>query len=243
MTQIWYAASRNGLTIPFPIRTVYKTEMPTVEHEDLARDTRKAIESVPVFIPLDAEELESLSRDATLQTYARGEQIVRQGEAGDALYVIRSGRARVTVRGDDGQERDVAHLERGEYFGEMSLLTGEPRTASVLADEDLSVLVVYKEALASLLREALDARPGDGGNHGSPPPGTRRRQADRPRLRTKRASPQRRRTARRQDQTLPRDLARPCLGHPRPGAYRGSSPARRQRESLCGSRENHAPGW
>jgi small-conductance mechanosensitive channel/CRP-like cAMP-binding protein len=152
MTQVWYAAMRNGLTIPFPIRTVYKTEVPPPKRQDAAQKTKDAFTQIPVFVPLTPEELDALSHDAVIQTFAAGEHVVHQGDPGDALYVIRSGTALVRVRTPDGADREVARLARGEFFGEMALLTGEPRSATVVAIEDLETLVVFKEAMQGLMQ-------------------------------------------------------------------------------------------
>ncbi|MCC6673045.1 MAG: mechanosensitive ion channel [Planctomycetes bacterium] len=151
MTQVWYAAKRNGLTIPFPIQTSYEYRMEMPPPAPPGTRAVEALTRIPVFVPLGPDELAALGRDATREEYGRGERVVRQGDAGDALYVILDGSAVVSVRDEHGAEREVARLARGEFFGEMALLTGEPRTASVTALEDLVVLAIYKEALQALL--------------------------------------------------------------------------------------------
>src|SRR6185369_8503286 len=88
---------------------------------------------------------------AALADYGYGERVIRQGEPGDALYAIAAGAARIAVRGPDGSERELAVLRAGDVFGEMSLLTGEPRTASVYAHGELRVVEVRKAALAPIL--------------------------------------------------------------------------------------------
>jgi small-conductance mechanosensitive channel/CRP-like cAMP-binding protein len=149
MTKVWYAARRNGLTIPFPTQTSYEyhaewpRRQPVRALDELTR--------VPVFVPLGPEDLEALSRDCVRQDYGRGERIVRQGDAGDTMFVILEGTAVVSLSDAQGSEREVARLGRGEFFGEMALLTGEHRTANVTATDDLAVLVIYKEALRGML--------------------------------------------------------------------------------------------
>jgi small-conductance mechanosensitive channel/CRP-like cAMP-binding protein len=151
MTQVWYAAKRNGLTIPFPVQTSYEYHMEMPAPAAKGSGGAEVLGSVPVFVPLGAEELAALARDAVKQDFGRGERIVRQGDAGDALFVILSGTAVVSITDEHGGEREVARLARGEFFGEMALLTGEARTANVTAIEDLQVLVIYKEALAAMM--------------------------------------------------------------------------------------------
>lgn len=151
-TRIWYAAKRNGLTIPFPIRTVYKTELPAPKVPEPGRDARHAIASVPVFVPLSEEEMDRIGAGALVQHYGAGERIVAQGDPGDSLFLIRQGKAVVSYRDEQQAEREVARLSRGEFFGEMALLTGEPRSANVTAVEDVEALVLSKEALQELLQ-------------------------------------------------------------------------------------------
>jgi CRP-like cAMP-binding protein len=76
---------------------------------------------------------------APLTVFGNGEAIVRQGEAGQSMFVVCSGAVRVVL---EPQRNEVARIERGGYFGEMSLLTGEPRSATVLAAGDASVVEI-----------------------------------------------------------------------------------------------------
>ncbi|MBK9387177.1 MAG: mechanosensitive ion channel [Planctomycetes bacterium] len=156
MTKVWYAAKRNNLTIPYPIRTVHMTQMPAKAEVPAHQRFTSALHRVPVFIPMDESELDKLAQEASLESFGKGERIVRQGEPGDALYVIVEGAAVVSISDGAGLEREVARLGRGEFFGEMALLTGEPRTAHVTAAEDLDVLVIYKGSLKGI----LERRPG-----------------------------------------------------------------------------------
>ena len=150
-SQVWYAARRNGLTIPFPTQTVYETRMPLRNAPPRIADPATAIQNIPVFVPLGREELEEIARDAVVQDFGKGERVVHQGDPGDALYVITEGTTVVSVRDDQGTEKEVARLGRGEFFGEMALLTGEPRNASVTAVDDITVLVIHKDSLQNML--------------------------------------------------------------------------------------------
>lgn len=151
MTRVWYAARRNGLTIPFPIQTnyEYRAQMPPPPPRYSALDT---LNRVPVFVPLAPEELAELAESCERLDFGRGERIVHQGETGDAMYIVLEGAAVVSIKADNGAEREVARLARGEFFGEMALLTGEPRTASVTAVDDLGVLVIHKDGLQAMLQ-------------------------------------------------------------------------------------------
>ena len=151
MTKVWYAAKRNGLTIPFPIQTSFEYHSAFPTPPDPSQRNRDALGRVPVFVPLSPEELESLGAHARRLEFGRGERVVHQGEPGDSMYLIEDGTAVVSLRDEHGAEREVARLGRGEFFGEMAVLTGDPRTASVSAADDLRLLMVHKDALGEML--------------------------------------------------------------------------------------------
>jgi small-conductance mechanosensitive channel/CRP-like cAMP-binding protein len=153
MTRVWYAAKRNGLNIPFPIQTSYEYHAELPKTPDPHLRSAEALAKVPVFVPLEAAELQALAHECEQISFGRGERIVHQGEPGDAMYVILDGTAIVTITDSPGSEREVARLSRGEFFGEMALLTGEARSASVSAVDDISVIVVHKSALESMLHK------------------------------------------------------------------------------------------
>lgn len=155
MTKVWYAAKRAGLNIPFPTQTSLEYSLELPPRIDPAVAQRDALAKVPVFVPLGPDELAELGRDAVREDYCRGERVVHQGDEGSSFFLIQDGTAIVTLRDDDGAEREVARLGRGEFFGEMAVLTGERRTASVTAVDDLVVLVVDK----SIFQRMLQKRP------------------------------------------------------------------------------------
>jgi len=159
MDRLWYAFQREGISIPFPIRDLRHRN---AQAEERARHAagqsaiRQSLSGVELFQSLSAEELERLANAVSVQLYARGESLCRQGEPGDTFYIIREGRVAISVKGPDGQTVTVAHLAGGAFFGELSLLTGEPRSATVTADTDVEVLRVSKQDFASLLQTDAD---------------------------------------------------------------------------------------
>jgi small-conductance mechanosensitive channel len=150
-TAIYYAFSRNGIEIPWPIQVEYsRQELPSDPPERLVERAR-ILSTVEIFASLSDQERERLAASARERLYGAGEAIVRQGEAGASLFVISTGEAVVTI--DPGGE--VARLNGGDYFGEMSLLTGEPRTATVSARRDCRVF----EVDAEMFRQIAGANP------------------------------------------------------------------------------------
>lgn len=85
------------------------------------------------------------------QKYTKGQQIIRRGDPGDAMYIIYNGEVRIPVVDAAGREKFVARLGSREFFGEMALMTGEPRGADVFADSDVEVLAIHKAPLQNFL--------------------------------------------------------------------------------------------
>lgn len=150
MRNIWYHLKRNNIGIPFPIRDVYlRREKPEKRPEEIVALLRR----VDILAPLKEEEQRMLADDLTSQLFGKGEVVCRQGEEGAVFYIIKSGRVSVHVKGAGGEEAEVAQLGAGAYFGEMSLLTGEPRTSTCKAAEDSELLVLDRESFGVLLRD------------------------------------------------------------------------------------------
>ena len=141
-TSVYYAFRRAGIIIPYPIQV-------EMFREDLAapasdpKSAERLLETVQIFATLPADERALLAAAARESLYAAGESIVREGEAGTSMFVVARGEMVVTI---DPAAREVARLGPGDFFGEMSLLTGAPRTASVTAVTDVEVLEITADA-------------------------------------------------------------------------------------------------
>lgn len=87
--------------------------------------------------------------------FPKGQVIFRQGDSGEEMFVISRGRVRLTI-GADGHEREIAVLGPGDFFGELSLLSDIPRTATAQAVEDATLLAISKDVFAMLVQDDLD---------------------------------------------------------------------------------------
>ena len=106
-----------------------------------------------LFGCLSDEQLDHLVKQAHLNTFGRGEPVIEEGSPGDSMFVLLRGAANVSVS-KNGSTIQIASLGAGDCFGEMSLLTGEPRSATVRADADCYVMEIGKPVMAEVLRDA-----------------------------------------------------------------------------------------
>ncbi|HKP12118.1 MAG TPA: mechanosensitive ion channel family protein [Blastocatellia bacterium] len=149
---IWYAYRRRGIDIPFPIRHLLMEQL-AAEPKPRADGYERIIDSVSLFEPLNPDERASVVGSLVRHLYAPGELILRRGDAGGSMFVISRGRVDVRLPQANGGTQQVAVLESGNYFGEMALFTGEPRTADVYALDEVEVLEIRKSAIEPLMHE------------------------------------------------------------------------------------------
>jgi CRP/FNR family cyclic AMP-dependent transcriptional regulator len=101
--------------------------------------------TVPLFNGLDRSELEKFAEVTREKSYPKGSVILFEDDPGDSLFVVRDGRVKVVLIGEDGREVILGVLGVGEYFGELSLIDDRPRSAHVIAMEDSNLLVLRRE--------------------------------------------------------------------------------------------------
>lgn len=111
------------------------------------------LRNVPLFSGLDESELQRLSQVAVRRRAGRNEQVVRAGEDAESLIVLLTGRAKVTNFDEEGREIILAWLGPGEFFGEMGLIDGSPRSASVVAVEPCELLTIGKTEFQRCMQE------------------------------------------------------------------------------------------
>jgi CRP-like cAMP-binding protein len=110
-------------------------------------DVPSVLSRVPLLGLLDAGHIGKLAETARVKEFPAGIAIVNEGEPGESLYVVVAGILEVSLRGEDATARTVARLEPGDVFGEMSLLTGQPRSATVTAASPVILVEIDKAHL------------------------------------------------------------------------------------------------
>ena len=136
-TAVYYAFSRRGIEIPWPIEVGYQRDWPEPDEATRQQQRETILSRVDLFARLSPEQRRELVAATVSRVFGDGEAIVRQGAEGHSMFVVTAGRVAVVLEPD---RREVATIEAGGYFGEMSLLTGDPRTATVLSVGDTTVL-------------------------------------------------------------------------------------------------------
>src|SRR5687768_16936793 len=154
--RIWYAFRRAGLNFAYPTRTLYVERHSSIAQRD--GDGGAIVErlsAVDIFAPLSVEETARLAQAAVKHVFAPGETVIRAGHPVSSMFAVDNGRVQVQVN-ENGRPRAVATLNEGDFFGEMALFTGEPRTANVVALEETEVLEIGHGAM----KRIFETNPG-----------------------------------------------------------------------------------
>jgi small-conductance mechanosensitive channel/CRP-like cAMP-binding protein len=155
--RVWYAMQRAKVGIPFPIRTVHMHHMSEdSERRDRERELERRdriLRCVDFLDVLPPDKHRALAAAAEVRMFAPGEVIVRQGDVSGELFIIDTGEVAVEVA-TQKRALSVARLGPGKFFGEMGLMTGEPRTATVRAVSECALIVVGHDAFHDTIAQA-----------------------------------------------------------------------------------------
>ena len=117
--------------------------------------TADFLATIPLFSGLQRDELQRFADLTRERSYPKGSVILFQDDPGDSLFVLRSGRVKVVLIGEDGREVILGVLEPGAHFGELALIDDQPRSAHVIAMEDANLLILRREDF----RRRVEANP------------------------------------------------------------------------------------
>ncbi len=158
MSRIYSVAKRYKLTMPYPIEVQYnvdtKAGVPTTipsQLEDRHQEIFTFLRSLSYLSYFDSTIVETLAEEVTLKDYALGEIIIQADEADEGLYILLQGRVKLVIQDMHGNDREVYRLSVGDFFGEMALLPGELSPVSVLALDDVQVLIITHSQAQKLI--------------------------------------------------------------------------------------------
>lgn len=145
-TRVWYAVNRQGFSFPFPHRQIITADARApfeFSREQVAADLKDS----ELFGMLDDADIRKLAELAPVKVYGPGELVVHQGDSGSSLFVVLRGELEAFVDGTS-----VGRIVHNSFFGEMSLLTGAPRMATVRVNREVWLAEVTKDQMDTLLR-------------------------------------------------------------------------------------------
>ena len=154
---VWYAARRHGIGFPFPTRTVHLhkeqdlTDDQTIDRQE--RDLARRLGKLPAFKDVDPTALKKACDGAKLLYFASGEPILRVGESPVRLHFIVRGRVRLTAPDALGVERPLSELDRGDFFGDIALLSKAPSAVAATAMDDCELVSFRTDRIRRLLRD------------------------------------------------------------------------------------------
>jgi len=119
-------------------------------------DAAESLRAIPLFAAVSEADLSAIACLLIPRNFPRHKTIVEEGVSGDYMYVIQSGRVKVTKFSGDGREKILEILDEGTFFGEMSLLDSAPRSASVKALTDVRLLALARNDFMNVLRRSPD---------------------------------------------------------------------------------------
>ncbi|MBA2606085.1 MAG: mechanosensitive ion channel family protein [Acidobacteria bacterium] len=149
--RIWYAFQREKIEFAYPTRTLHiETKMQENAFVETTNEIFERLSNVPIFAPLSDEETRQLAESSSNRVFAPGELIVRQGQQGKSMFVIHRGSVFVQIK-EEGATKNIRKLHEGDFFGEMGLFTGEPRSATVVVEDETEVLEISNLYLKPIL--------------------------------------------------------------------------------------------
>jgi small-conductance mechanosensitive channel/CRP-like cAMP-binding protein len=153
-SSLWYLLRRKSIEIPAPIRQLrlMREETPKADIEAFERGVMEELRQVDFLRPLSDEELRLLVGQIEVQKFGAGEAIVREGDRGDSLFIIRSGVVEVLGMTSERKQIHIRDLVHPAFFGEMALMTGEPRMATVRARTDAELLELDHDGFSELFK-------------------------------------------------------------------------------------------
>ena len=155
LSRLWYVLNRKNIKIPYPINELHvqmlDTEALSKSHIYNKEKVLRELSDFDWLKNMNQKQLGMLSEKSWIESYAKGETLIMQGNEGDSMFILVSGKVDILILNPEGVNVKVADKYRGDFFGEMSLLSGNPRSATIKAKTDTTVVVIDKKSFTEIL--------------------------------------------------------------------------------------------
>jgi len=153
VTSILEHLTQAGLYPAYPKQDIFYAELPErVLDSKSVEDRTQLLGRIEMFEHLEIDELRDLATNMALRSFSNGERLIEQGAAGESMFILSEGLLHAFINTNGSEEKlRVGEINPGQFFGEMSLLTGEPRSASIVAATDVVVHEITKDHITKLL--------------------------------------------------------------------------------------------
>ncbi len=152
LERLYFALGRAGIPVASVANSIELRRRELTADARPGRSPVEMIRTIPIWSSLTENEAAILAARLRCTIHGPGEPVVQQGDAGSSMFVLTRGTVAVSLRDAQGRSEQVATLEAGGFFGEMSLMTGEKRSATVTALEEVECAELHKDDVADILR-------------------------------------------------------------------------------------------
>ncbi|MFS4491422.1 mechanosensitive ion channel domain-containing protein [Maribacter sp. 2308TA10-17] len=151
MSRVWYTAQRYQLTIPYPQLTLHQADnKPSVaqQHDEMLADT---INELPNYFPIEKEKSQDLMDGSKILYFGKNETILNQGDPTGSLYVILEGEVILSAKGEAGKDVIINTIHKGDFFGEVALLSSRTSSMTARAKSDIKVMLIMPSEVMEMV--------------------------------------------------------------------------------------------
>lgn len=159
MISIIKSLQKAGISTAYPKQYIYHSPIITDRFEDFTADRTELLSRIPLFSSLDKKELNQLSNHLKRRLYKKDQMVVKQGDPGDTMFIVAEGLLNIFSEIEDSSNEDnsnqvkIGQIIGGQFFGEISMLTGQPRSATVITETDTVIYEISKNDIMPLLNQ------------------------------------------------------------------------------------------
>jgi small-conductance mechanosensitive channel len=153
MTRVWYTARRYNLSIPLPQMAVRSLIDGTETIDQGKEEQLESVKELLNMFPIEKKSINEVIKGSKVEHYGKGETVIKQKDLTGSLYIVEEGKAELTAEDDEGRRYSIMKLERGDFFGEITLFTTKYSSFTVTAIEDLVAIVISTNEVRGIIEQ------------------------------------------------------------------------------------------